>query len=179
MSQAAPLEMSAHEFDELRERFHQILAAHGAALWRLAGSYAPGSSDRDDLYQDICLAIWRALANFRGESSERTFVFRVAHNLAISRRWRGRPRASDLDAAAALTDPTPTPEEALHADERRRGLALAVSALPLALRQVITLSLEGLPHAEIAEVLGVSENVVAVRMHRARAALRESLGRKS
>ena len=55
-------------------------------------------------------------------------------------------------------------------------LAQAIRSLPVAYRQVITMSLEGLPHGEIALVLGISESNVAVRLNRARALLREKLG---
>ena len=168
--------MSAREPDEFEERFHEMLRVHGPALWRLAGSYERRASDREDLYQDVCLALWRALAGFRGECSERTFVFRVAHNRAITRRVRRPAAARDLDEASEVADPRPPPDEVVHGAERRERLADAVRELPLGLRHVITLALEGLSHAEIGDVLGVSENVVAVRMHRARAALRERLG---
>ncbi|MBI1849731.1 MAG: sigma-70 family RNA polymerase sigma factor [Planctomycetes bacterium] len=171
--------MSARETDAFEKRFHEMLQAHGPALWRLAGSYERRASDREDLYQEMCLALWRALGVFRGECSERTFVFRVAHNRAITRRVRRRATARDLDEAGDVADPRPRPDEALHGAERRERLAEAVHALPLGLRQVITLGLEGLSQSEIGDVLGVSENVVAVRMHRARAALRERLGESS
>ncbi len=64
-------------------RFARLLVEHGAALRRLAAAYEADVDERDDLIQEISFAIWRALPAFRGDCSERTFVFRIAHNNAI------------------------------------------------------------------------------------------------
>lgn len=160
---------------ELAARYERLLAEHGPALARVAGSYAAARGRREDLFQDICLAIWHALPRFRGEASERTFIFRIAHNRGLSHSWRRRPAGEGLNAADALPDPLPGPEEQADARQRRRRLRAAVRRLPLAARQVVTLSLEGLSHREIGEVLGISENNVAVRLSRARTALRKLL----
>jgi len=74
-----------------------------------------------------------------------------------------------------VADPTTGPEAAAHDAQRRARLRAAVLRLPLVPRQVLTLTLEGLTPREIAEVLGVSENNVAVRLSRARRLLREAL----
>ena len=60
---------------ELEQWFDTVLAAHGPALGRLASSYTRTTGEREDLLQEIALAIWTALPRFRGECSERTFLF--------------------------------------------------------------------------------------------------------
>jgi len=131
--------------------------------------------------QEIALAIWKALPHFRGECSERTFVYRIAHNRGLSHASRRRPAHDPLDELADAdhpADPRPDPEErALHTRERAQ-LASAIQALPVAQRQIIVLMLEGLSHAEMAEVLGTSENNIAVRLTRAKNALKQALGGK-
>ena len=67
------------------EKFDSLLAAHGPALSRLAASYTNTAHDRDDLLQEIAIAIWQALPRFRGECSERTFLFRIAHSSSAER----------------------------------------------------------------------------------------------
>lgn len=155
-------------------RLARVLAENGRALERLAASYTRSKAERDDLLQEIALALFRALPSFRGEASERTFVLRVAHNRALaSLSKRGRP-AADIaeheDDVAATTGKNP----AVVYERKERGARLlaAARALPLPHRQVILLLLEGLSHREVAEVLGTSENNVAVRANRARAAMR-------
>src|SRR3989454_8249799 len=65
--------------------FDAVIRAHGDALERVAWGYVDNASDRDDLMQEILMALWRALPRFRGESSLRTFVLQVAHNRSITR----------------------------------------------------------------------------------------------
>jgi RNA polymerase sigma factor (sigma-70 family) len=84
-----------------RARYEDLLRRHLAALRRLAWSYT--RADVEDLLQDILMALWTALPAFRGDSSERTWVYRVAHNTAISfalRRNRRDGREDPAEAAA-------------------------------------------------------------------------------
>jgi len=157
------------------DRYDRILRDHGSALRRVAAAYERDRARREDLFQEICLAIWRALPHFRGEASLRTFVFRIAHNRGLTHRARRGPALRDLDQAAQVADPHPGPECAAQAVQRQERLRAAVLSLPLPGRQVMMLMLEGLTQKEIGEVLGISENLVAVRLTRARTALREGL----
>lgn len=156
-------------------QYEQILAAYGSALVRVTASYESLPQAREDLLQEILLAIWKALPSFRGDCSEKTFALRVAHNRCLTHVWkRGKSpqsRADIPEVPDARKDP-----EALAIDARRRETLLAaIRALPVNYRQVITLALEDLTPAEIATVLGVTENNVAVRLNRARKALRRIL----
>jgi len=158
----------------LEQRFHQLLSANGGALSRLAASYTNNPSDRDDLFQDIALAIWKALPGFRGESSERTFIFRIAHNRAITYSSHRRPSATPADEVE-LPDPRPNPEKGFAREQQESRLFDAIHRLPIEYRQVITLTLEDMSYAEIAAVLGIGESNVGVRLNRARQLLRELL----
>ena len=178
-AQARTMLGNATETLDLEGRYERLLREHGPALRRAAAAYEFDPARREDLFQDICLAVWQALPRFRGEASERTFVFRIAHNRGLTHRARHarQPQAvaADLDAAEEVADPGASPETALGDAERRARLRAAVRRLPLAAQQVLTMSLEGLTPREIADVLGISENNVAVRPSRARRLLREAL----
>ncbi len=161
-----------------REReLSRLLAEHARPLERVAAAYARSAADREDLLQDIALALWQALPAFRGECSERTYVLRIAHNRAVSFLAKRGPVVEDVedhqDDVASSTGKNP----AIVYERKERGsrLLAAVRALPLGHRQVITQLLEGLSHRDIAEVLGTSETNVAVRANRARAAMRALL----
>jgi RNA polymerase sigma factor (sigma-70 family) len=163
--------------DPAREqRFLNLLNANLGALGRLAASYAGSTGERDDLLQEIALALWQALPRFRGESSERTFLFRIAHNHCINHIVRRRP----VDSLEQLElDPVDTtrPVEAVVGDAQESAqLLAAVQRLPLIQREVVVLALEDMDYAEIAAVLGISETNVGVRLNRARAALRKLMG---
>jgi RNA polymerase sigma factor (sigma-70 family) len=158
----------------LEERFHQLLSSNGPALLRLARSYTNSSSDRDDLFQDIALAIWQALPRFRGESSERTFIFRIAHNRSITFMAQRRSLIT-TDEEIELPDPRPNPEKGFAKEQEEARLFEAIHNLPIDYRQVITLTLEGMSYTEIAEILGIGESNVGVRLNRARQMLRRLL----
>jgi RNA polymerase sigma-70 factor, ECF subfamily len=155
---------------ERSERFSSLVASHGALLARTIRSYA----ERKDLEQDIAIAIWRSLPTFRGECSERTFVLRIAHNQAISflDKRRRTPRATVDVTEIDIDGGGPDPEMLAGLSERMRAVFQAVHRLPFGQRQVLVMALEGLSHEEIAEVLGVTANNVAVRVSRARAELK-------
>lgn len=159
---------------ELEQRLTALLAVHGSALSRLAASYVGATADRDDLLQDIIVAIWRALPRFRGECSERTFMFRIAHNRAIAYITR-RQLPTEATDDVEMEDSRPNPEETLSAEQEGRRLLEAIQRLPVNHRQVVTLMLEGLGYSEIAEVLGISETNVGARLTRARQMLRARL----
>ncbi len=153
--------------------FDDTLREHGPALWRVIASYAPPGPERDDLAQDVLLAVWQALARFRGESSLKTFVLQIAHNRGLSHAWRRAksPYAEPVE----VPDPRPALDEQLAANAQTERFLRHLRALPVGQRQVLVLALEGLPHVEIAAIVGITPENVAVRLGRARDALRRSL----
>jgi RNA polymerase sigma factor (sigma-70 family) len=150
------------------ERFEQVLAEYEASFCRLAAAYERDRDLQQDLFQEIALAIWKALPTFRNQCSERTFLYRIAHNRAITHIRDGRFPQGDLDLATSLPDPSASPEANVRRARQKDELLQRVSGLPLNLRQVVVLALEGMENHEIAEVLGISAGNVAVRLHRAK-----------
>jgi len=161
------------------DRFARVMQQYGPALSRLAFGYERLPSVREDLSQEIALAVWQALPHFRGECSERTFVYRIAHNRGLTHACRRQPAHAALDELAhplEPIDPRPHPEEQALNTHHRARLRSAIQRLPLSYRQVVMLMLEDLSHAEVAEILGISESNVAVRLNRARKALKQAWG---
>ena len=161
------------------DRLEYLLRAHRSVLARLAAAFEADGDEREDLIQDIALAVWRALPTFRGECSERTFLLRIAYNRGLTHRWRrGRRRHAALDEADSIPDPGPDPATRIERDYRYENLLTAIRSLPESLRGVALLRLEDLSLREIADVLGISENAATVRLSRARKQLRERLDRQ-
>ncbi|HEU5256092.1 MAG TPA: sigma-70 family RNA polymerase sigma factor, partial [Vicinamibacterales bacterium] len=98
------------------------------------------------------------------ESSMRTFVFRIAHNRALA--YLSRRRMTTVESHEDVRDRAPDPERTLSARQQSERLFEAIRLLPLAYAQVVTLTLEGLGYAEIAEVLGIRESNVGARRTR-------------
>jgi RNA polymerase sigma factor (sigma-70 family) len=156
------------------ERLRRVLHDHGAALSRLAAAWTRTTAEREDLLQDISLALLVALPRFRGECPERAFIWRVAHNRClVAARSRRRHVDDERLLEQASTDPSPLTRMEQH--QRARALQSAVARLSEDQRAVIVLSFEGMSHQEIGEVVGASANAIGVRLHRARAALAEAL----
>jgi len=148
----------------------------GAAIERLARGYEADAELRRDLVQEIHTALWRSFAYFEGQCSERSWVYRVAHNVAVTHivaRRRLKPEAlAGLDEIEAIAAPEDT--EARIGERRIVDRLLAtIHRLKPADRQVMLLYLEDLTAAEIGEVTGLSAGAVAVRIHRIKALLAE------
>jgi RNA polymerase sigma-70 factor (ECF subfamily) len=154
------------------------IQVYSPALRRLALSYTRDHHESQDLFQEIAVALWKALPNYRGDSSERTFVYRVAHNTAIrfvsSPNRRATREQVALDVAnepVSLSDP----ERDAIRNQQWQKLWRAVRELPVIDRQIVMLRLEGLSMAEVAEVTGFTEAAVAMRFSRVRRRLTEEI----
>lgn len=152
-----------------------VLREHGPMLARIAGSYESEPSRRDDLLQEISVAVWRALPSWRGDASLRTFAARVAHNRAIDHLAREK-RARGDELHEDHVDPDANPMQHALAHQRRKDLLAAVRDLPLGQRQVVVLALEGFSQREIGQALALEENTVTQRLSRARRQLNAWLG---
>jgi RNA polymerase sigma factor (sigma-70 family) len=114
------------EDPDRERRFLALLNANLPALGRLAGSYVRSAAEREDLLQDIALALWQALPRFRGECSERTFLFRIAHNHCIDHITRRRPMASLQDMEIDPVDGSASIETRLNEQQDSARLMEAV-----------------------------------------------------
>ena len=152
-----------------------VLREHGAMIARIASSYERDPQRRQDLLQDISIALWRALPGWRGEAALRTFVARIAHYRGVDHvAGAGRHRHDALDEALPDLD-QPGPLHMAEAHDNSRRLLAVIRRLPLSQRQALVLALEGFSQREIAQALGLQENAVAQRISRARSALKQLL----
>jgi RNA polymerase sigma-70 factor (ECF subfamily) len=152
--------------------FDQIIAQLGPALLRLTASYERDPALREDLLQEILLAISRSLPRLQDESRLRPFVFRIAHNKGVDHVARHVAVPPTEPISDQLPRPDGSPEDELAAKQRAERLMRAVRRLEVPYRQVVTLLLEDMSYAEIAETLGISVSNVGIRVNRAKAQLR-------
>jgi len=161
-----------------RQDAHYQAAAteFGPALERLARVYEADPDQRRDLLQDIHLALWRSFGGFSGQCSVRTWVYRVAHNTAISLRLRRRrAKLVSLDEALEIPGPGDTGSAAEDAQALSRLMAL-IRGLKPPDDQVMQLYLEDLDAAAIGEITGLSARAVATRIHRIKKILSQRFG---
>jgi RNA polymerase sigma-70 factor (ECF subfamily) len=149
--------------------YQEVAARYGAALDRLARAHEAKGERRKDLLQEIHVELWRSFAGFDGRCCLRTWIYRVAHNVAASYALReGRTNTRAFTTLAALesvaADGDSTPEA-----ERREVLARLlqlVQKLEPGDRQLILLYLEGLDAEAMSEITGLKPGNVATKIHR-------------
>jgi RNA polymerase sigma factor (sigma-70 family) len=149
------------------EAFADWLSPHLAALRRISRAFAE-PADQHDLMQELMLAVWSARPRFQDRSAAATFVYRVAHNTALT--WkrgetRRRRRREAIEAEMVL-------RAQLDGAEPEAGLLdrlyTAIRTLPPLDRSLILLSLDGVAYGEIARLHGLSETNVGARLTRVR-----------
>lgn len=169
------------DFGKLHDEFRPKIQRY---LTRLVGE-----SEAEDLTQEVFLRVSRALSSFRGDSQLSTWVYRIATNAALDRLRSPHFKRIELGGLLDGGDPAetedelgwpseqpPSIEEHVFRGERVECYRDFIEHLPVNYRTVVALSeLEGLLTTEIAEILGLSPNVVKVRLHRGRARLLQEL----
>lgn len=149
------------------EVFADWLAPHLVSLRRIARAFAP-PADQHDLLQELLLAVWSARARFREQSAPATFVYRVAHNTALT--WkrgetRRTRRRTEMEAEMLLRSERDAAEPQARLLDR---LYTGIRQLPSLDRSLILLSLDGLAYEQIAQLHGISETNVGARLTRIR-----------
>jgi RNA polymerase sigma-70 factor (ECF subfamily) len=155
--------------------FRELVRRNAPALGRLARHYEAAPEARRDLEQEILVALWRAQSTFRGDCSERTWVYRVAHNVAASYVARAIRQRRDVTELTARAEPTASrgPDAVAEARDDVRRLEARIRGLDLVSRQLALLALEGCTTAEIADVTGLTATNVTTRLSRLRKLLTE------
>jgi RNA polymerase sigma-70 factor (ECF subfamily) len=163
----------------------ELVGEHQRMVVQLATNLLSDRDEALDLSQEVFLRVFRTIHRFRGQSSLRTWIYRIAVNQARNRHrlWRRRHRAEQvsLDEHMAahgelISGSQPTPEHMLAQKELAARLQHALDGLPFNQRTVIVLrEIDGLSYEEIGLSLGVAIGTVKSRLTRARQALRQQL----
>lgn len=153
----------------------EIVTRFAPALGRIVASYERNAALRDELLQEVFMAVISSLPRLEDPDKLKPFLFRIAHNRCVShvaQRMREHGQQEYIDDVA---DDVASLEQVRIAEERSQRLLDAVRRLGLPYRQVITLVLEDLSYEEIAETLGISVANVGVRVNRAKQQLKGML----
>jgi RNA polymerase sigma-70 factor (ECF subfamily) len=166
-----------------RRALERLLERHQGAVYRFGMKMCGEPEDAKDVLQETLFAAARTLPDFRGASSVSTWLYTIARSFCLKKRRTSKfapDRIESLEAQAEATaqvaDQARSPEEDAAARQTRRVLEEAISALDPMYREVLILrDVEGLPAAEVAEILGLTVEAVKSRLHRARVAVREQV----
>jgi RNA polymerase sigma factor (sigma-70 family) len=155
---------------------HTVVTQFAPTLARVVASYERDRALRDDLLQEVFIAVISSLPRLVHPDKLKSFVLRIAHNRCLShvaRQIRERTSQQPLDD---FPGEEPGQEQALIDAERGQRLLHAVRRLALPYRQVMTLILEDMSYEEIAETLGISVANVGIRVNRSKQQLTVMLG---
>jgi RNA polymerase sigma-70 factor, ECF subfamily len=170
-----------------KELFHELIRPYERMVYVTVFAIVRNETDAEDSAQDAMVNAYRHLEKFRGESKFSTWLATIAMNEGRQKlRKLKRAKEDSLDepvqgeeqeiTPAPLTDWREIPLEALERKELREALRTAVAELPGIYRQIFTFrDLDGMNVAETAAALGINENMVKVRLHRARMMLQKRL----
>ncbi|MCX7410194.1 MAG: RNA polymerase sigma factor [Planctomycetales bacterium] len=160
--------------DEQEVHFQRWLRDHVGLMLRVVRACA---ETQHDLLQDVLVNLWSSIPNFRGDSKETTWIYRVAFNTALvwqrGERRRQKHYAMFLNEAAATTQSSPDSERS--GNELIERLYAAIRQLPKVDASLALMHLDGLSYQEMSEVLGISENYVGVKLTRIRQQLADQL----
>jgi RNA polymerase sigma-70 factor (ECF subfamily) len=163
---------------EQQERFDLWLKEHGAILHHVVNGFAWGD-DRNDLMQELLLALWKAVPAFRADSKASTFIFRVSHNTALTWHRTAKNYRRKVERFEALVPAdvcsVPVPPDA----ELLEQVYVEIRLLPAVDRSLILLSLDGVAYREMAEIHGLTESNVGVRLNRAKQQLAKAMKAKA
>jgi RNA polymerase sigma factor (sigma-70 family) len=153
--------------------FIQLIEGHSRMIFKIAGAYTRTTSDREDLISEIVLQLWRTSGSFKGNCKVSTWVYRVALNTALNfnRKQRNRTLFLPTDFSAgdhfkSLIEAEQTPELDI--------LYQCIDELDEINKAIILLYLDGNPHEEIAEIMGISKTNVGTRIGRIKDQLKKS-----
>jgi RNA polymerase sigma-70 factor (ECF subfamily) len=174
LAELSDLDLVARVRDGAREDFEVLVRRHNQRLFRAARGILKSDEEAEDVVQQTWLDIYRHLSQFRGDSAFTTWATRICIHAALAHA-RKRPligEVVDIEGGAS-------PAETLATAELGSVLESVLSRLPQASREVMVLrDVLELDTAETAACLGVSEEAVRVRLHRARAAVAAELMQK-
>ena len=146
------------------KEFLEKIRIHQGIIYKLVHLYAQSAEDKKDLYQEIVLQAWKGYPSFRAEAAFGTWLYKLALNtiFVVQRR-----QSKETPADTTLFENSMV---ANHSDEAER-LYKAIRTLPDTERAIISLHLDGYGNNEIGEMLGVTANMIGVKLYRAKGQL--------
>ena len=165
------------QVDEQNRVLERWLDAYRGLLFKIVRAYAFTPTDREDLFQEIALQVWRSIPGFRGDSAAKTWVYRVAVNTAVAwtrreiKHRRGQPLLSDIEPVLSQID--------THRNHQSEWLYERIGQLNEIDRSLTLMFLDGFTYDEIATTLGISESNVGAKIHRLKSHLARLLQREN
>lgn len=158
--------------EESETIFLNALEENQEKLFRICSIYSKDHEDAKDLFQEVLIHIWRSMATFKGNSSVSTWMFRIALNVCLRFKTKHTKNQNSFIRLDSMTISNFGSEERKEGENQKLiGLRECVKKLNEADKAIVTLYLEGLAYREISNILGLSENHIAVKVKRIKSKL--------
>lgn len=142
--------------------FNQLFSAHYPKIFRLCKGYFKGNEDRAaDAAQETFIKVWQNLDSFKGEAKIDTWIYRIAVNTCLT-----KLRKKDNSISIEALDLSNQENSDSGKEEQYAKMYDCISKLPSAGRMIIIMTIEGLDYSDIAQIIGISEQNLRVRIHR-------------
>ena len=152
--------------------FHDWLDNYRTLLFKVIKAYAFNTEDQNDLFQEVCLQVYRSIPNFKAESAVSTWLYRIALNTAIKWSIREKKHMDGHQELDSMTNVLVTTDESK--DERVAWLYAEIRKLNEIDRSLTLLLLDGYSYKEMAEMTGTTESNIGVKIHRIKKQLVEN-----
>lgn len=155
--------------DEMQ--FLALISSNQGVIYKIANLYRDTRDEREDLFQEIVFQLWKAYPSFRGDAKASTWIYRIALNTAIAIYRKNKPAIQYTPILPDLPAEEPNPEY----DLRKERLFSALRLLDNSEKAIITLYLDDFNYKQIAEITGISENYVGVKLNRIKSKIQKLL----
>ena len=149
---------------EQRQIFQEWLDGYRALLFKVIRAYAYSDEDQNDLFQEVCLQVFRSIPNFQAKSAVSTWLYRIALNTAIKWSTRERKHSRDHENIAEMGHVFDASNE--DQDERLLWLYEEIQKFNEIDRSLTLLLLDGYSYKEMSQIMGISESNIGVKIHR-------------
>lgn len=153
------------------QEFLQLVNQNQGIIRKVCHLYGRNDADKDDLYQEIVIQLWKSFASFRGEAKFSTWMYRIALNTAISN-LRKQSRKVALSFPEFIPVELADIDEEKIKEEKLKEMYAAISRLTEVEKAIVMLYLEDKCYDEMEEILGISSGTLRVKMNRIKEKLR-------
>lgn len=157
--------------ENAEQEFLQLVNQNQGIIRKVCHLYGRNDADKDDLYQEIVIQLWKSFGSFRGEAKFSTWMYRIALNTAISN-LRKQSRKVALSFPEFIPVELADTDEEKIKEEKLKEMYAAISRLTEVEKAIVMLYLEDKSYEEMEEILGISNGTLRVKMNRIKDKLR-------
>jgi len=156
--------------------FREILENNKDRIYRICCYYVSGYDDRQDLYQEVLINVWKALDRFKGNSNISTYIYRIAVNTSLRSILNIKKKVkteTDLKSNEKSIIESDSGDEKIQLEKNISKLLLSINKLPVNDKTIMSLLLEDFSYQQIADITGIEKNYVGVKINRIKKVLRK------